>query len=398
MYSGATVITWSRGTKGDSLSLKQRFKHAALQGVSTFGRSRSRKTPLKDLRTFVLLQHSAALGAAVNVTPLVAALSEAVPGAEIMVCGSGFGLEIFRNHPAITRLVKVANPTKDFMAAVHALRRVLPARGEYGTLTATSNERSAIGLTAQLAGARNLVGFTLVPEIYRVPLVYDFTRSQIGNNLQIVRALGHATSDHREPEAFASQVDFAYARSLLQRLPEPARPLCILVTQTSPTQRKSWRPERFRQVARQLITVHGMNVVLVGSEAERLPVERIAAEIGHHALSVAGATNLSQLTALLSLATVGITLDTGTMHIGRAAGLPMVIVAPAWSPALEWLPIDNPRYIILKNLDLPSAPPDYVIDEVSVEEVNDAVDHLLGVYPPGAKPQAFEAEPALPTL
>ena len=101
--------------------------------------------------------------------------------------------------------------------------------------------------------------------------------------------------------------------------------------------------------------------------------------------SFAGKTNLLQMAALLSLCDVGLTLDTGTMHVGRTVGLPMAIVAPAWSPPLEWLPLNNPRYRILKNAEMEVCPPDYVIDEVSVDEVTGALQGLLEEFPPASR-------------
>ncbi len=70
------------------------------------------------------------------------------------------------------------------------------------------------------------------------------------------------------------------------------------------------------------------------------------------------------------------------MHLARAMRLPMVIIAPAWSPAVEWLPLNNPRARILKNADLPTVPDDYVIDEVTVPEVEQNLNELLTQYPP----------------
>lgn len=49
---------------------------------------------------------------------------------------------------------------------------------------------------------------------------------------------------------------------------------------------------------------------------------------------------------------------------------------------VEWLPLDNPRARILKNLDLPAPTPDYIIDEVSVAEVESSLRELLHLYPP----------------
>jgi len=45
---------------------------------------------------------------------------------------------------------------------------------------------------------------------------------------------------------------------------------------------------------------------------------------------------------------------------------------------VEWLPVGDPRFRILKNADMPVATPDYIIDEVSVEEVNTALMELMG--------------------
>ena len=122
-----------------------------------------------------------------------------------------------------------------------------------------------------------------------------------------------------------------------------------------------------------------MNLLLVGAGSERESVAQLAQQIGAGVQSVAGETSLPQLAALLSLCRVGVTLDTGTMHLGRAVGLKMVVIAPAWSPPLEWLPLNDPRFIILKNRDMlpQQMPADYIIDEVSVGEVLAALETLL---------------------
>ena len=56
----------------------------------------------------------------------------------------------------------------------------------------------------------------------------------------------------------------------------------------------------------------------------------------------------------------------------------MVIIAPAWSPVHEWLPLEDIRYTVLKNEDFPPpAPADYIIDEVSLEDVLSATHALM---------------------
>jgi ADP-heptose:LPS heptosyltransferase len=235
------------------------------------------------------------------------------------------------------------------------------------------------------AGAGARVGFTQVPALYRAAFEFDYAKSQIENNLAIVRALGHPVR-HFEPEIFFGAEDLEWAkRALAESGAQAGQMVAAFVTQTSVTQRKSWRKERFRAAAKFLIERYGAHVVFLGIESEAAAIEDLRAGIAHRTGSFAGKTNLLQMAALLSLCDVGLTLDTGTMHVGRTVGLPMVIIAPAWSPPLEWLPLNNSRYRILKNAEMEVCPPDYVIDEVSVDEVTDALRGLLEEFPPGSR-------------
>jgi ADP-heptose:LPS heptosyltransferase len=248
-------------------------------------------------------------------------------------------------------------------------------------LTSTGNERTMIAFEAILGHAATRVGFTVVPQLYRVPLTFDPTLSQIANNLRIVEALGHPVK-HFEPEIVFSADDAQQAMAILHDSEvEDSQPVAVFVTQTSVTQKKGWRPERFRAAANHLHERYGAHILFVGTSAESQAIDELRSSLSFGTTSVAGKTSITGLAALMSLCSVGLTLDTGPLHIGRAAGLPMCIIAPAWSPPIEWLPVGDDRYRILKNLDMKSAPADYIIDEVSVEEAIAALDDLLAKYP-----------------
>jgi ADP-heptose:LPS heptosyltransferase len=351
---------------------KDQLRHLALRTLaSTWSRP---STPLNEIRTFVILQHAKALGTAIHSTPLIPALRAAVPDARIHVLASGFGLEVYRNNPGVDRLVEMPNPTQDRFA-FQTLRKHLPAE-PFATLTPTGNERTSVALAARMANADSLCGFTLASELYRQPLFYNDEQSQIANNLRIIEALGHAPSSHHEPEIFFTKEDQTYAESLLIDR-DPSRPLIAFVTQTYVAQRKSWRQERFIAVAKHLQSVHNAEIVFVGTRSEHAAVETLRSQLQGATWNVAGETSIPQLAALLSLCAAGLTLDTGTMHIGRAIGLPMVIIAPAWSAPIEWLPLGDSRFRVLKKMDLPSSPPDYMIDEVTVADAISALDDLL---------------------
>lgn len=362
------------------MSFTQHVKRGAFTALAAAERAMRHpwNRPLSEARNFLLLQHASALGTAIHATPLIPALRHAVPDARIAVAASGFSLDVLRHNPGIDQWIETPNPVKDLGGAVRSLRGRIPFDpGSFITLTTSGNERTLIALQAMFSGAETRVGFTVAPELYQVSLQFDLERSQIANNLRIIDALGHQPK-HFEPEIFVSESDRASAHAILQKAGVAAgQAVAIFVTQTSATQRKGWRAERFRAVATHLHQRYGAHILFVGATSEAAAVCEIQQKLPFFTTSVAGQTSISGLAALMQMATIGVTLDTGPMHIGRAAGLPMCIIAPAWSPPIEWLPVGDQRFRILKNLDLPVAPPDYLIDEVSVDEVTAALDDLM---------------------
>jgi ADP-heptose:LPS heptosyltransferase len=385
LYGGVAV------TKGSgSLSLKRFIQGAGLSAIAaierSLGSSRSGKMELSSFRNFLLLQHATALGTVVHATPLIPALREAMPDCRIAVAASGFALEVLRNNPGIERLIETPSPLLDWRGAGQVLRRENPLRGEdFAIITTVGNERTLIALSTLFAGAGARVGFTQVPALYRAAFAFDYGKSQIENNLSILRALGYP-SKHFEPQMFFTAEDVAWARRMLaDEGVRAGQTVAAFVTQTSVTQRKSWRKERFQAAAEFLVQRYGAHIIFLGTASEAAAIDELRSGIPHKTSSFAGKTNLLQMAALLSLCDVGLTLDTGTMHVGRTVGLPMVIIAPAWSPPLEWLPLNNPRYRILKNAEMKVCPPDYIIDEVSVDEVTGALRRLLEAHPPGLR-------------
>ncbi len=327
-------------------------------------------------RNYLLLQFQSALGTVVHATPVAAALRRAVPGAQIIVAASGLAAQVWQGNPSIDRLVEVPNPLQNLRACVTALRGLRLFDGEACTiLLTTGNERTKITLAAVLAGPSHRVGFAVRQQLVMpFPLTYDPALSQIANNLRLLHAVLLPTAGNTEP-VIDSLAEQSYAEQLLGARTHTR---IALATQTSVTQRKSWRAERWIELAVELRARHDAELVFVGTAAESPAIDALRARIPFETVSVAGRTTIAQLASVLALCDAGVVLDTGPLHVARAVGLPAVVIAPAWSPPHEWLPVGNPRYRILKNRDfLPPAPEDYVIDEVSVAEVLTAVAELL---------------------
>lgn len=359
-----------------------------LRSVSRLERTvRPAAPPLVDLRNFLILEHSLALGTAIHGTPLLTALRAVLPKARLVAAASGFGMGVLEGNPHLERLLLLPSPFTDLPGAVRKLRSACPfGREPFAVLHTTGNGRTRVVLEAMLSGAHIRVGFCVHPLLMRAPLAFNPAQSQIANNLRIVEALGHgerlreilqAQPEIAEPVLYPSASDRRAIKDLLQSVGHFA----VLVTQTSPTQQKSWRTERFQAIATMLWHEYGLASVFVGTAAEQAAIETMQAGLSTPSLHLAGKTTLRQMAALFERARLAISLDTGPMHIARAMRTPLVVIAPAWSPPVEWLPVANPRARILKHLELASAPAQYMIDEVSVWDVEQAARELLNLYP-----------------
>lgn len=99
-----------------------------------------------------------------------------------------------------------------------------------------------------------------------------------------------------------------------------ASPLCY---------ERRWPAEHFAA----LIGRIGLPVVLVGSPSERDYNERVLSLSGRRAKNLAGKTSLEGAIALLSLARLVVTNDSGLLHLAAAAGAPVVALFGPETPA-----------------------------------------------------------------
>lgn len=335
------------------------------------------RVPQPIATNFFLPQYQSALGTVLHATPIVEALKRSVPDARIVVASSGLAAQVWQGNPLLDDLVLTPNPLHDPLRAIAALRAARLFGGErYVTLLSTGNERTKITLAAVLACRSRRIGFAVHGALVQQQLRFDPDLSQIQNNLRLLAAAGVPVDPtwQTEPRLYPdAEKEFA-----ARLLGDARRPRIALATQTSPTQRKSWPDERWVQVIHALRDRYGAEFVFVGAPSETGAINTLRTRLGFETITAAGKTSIPQLAAVLQQCDFGIMLDTGPLHVARGVGLPAVIIAPAWSPVHEWLPVGHPSYRILKNADFPPPAPDsYVIDEVSVDDVMAAADDLL---------------------
>lgn len=189
---------------------------------------------------------------------------------------------------------------------------------------------------------------------YAAPYPHDL--HEIHRNLRLAEALGCRDLDPRLEFPLDGR-DLAEAGDLLCHLPDNSGPRIALHTGARPSARR-WPPEYFALVADDLARRYGAQILLTGSPAEAATVAAVQARMTTHAHSLAGATSLGGLAALLSTLDLFITNDTGPAHLAVAVGTPSItLFGPADS--VRWMPLNQARHPALREA-VPCSPCKYV--------------------------------------
>jgi ADP-heptose:LPS heptosyltransferase len=335
-------------------------------------------------RNFLFLQFESALGSVVHATPLFEALRLAAPESYIAVAASPIAAAVLSRNPFIDRREILSNPCSHFIPAVSAIHRFAASipPGDLVILTTIGNQRTLVALLGVLAAKALRAGYTLAPELYQVALDFNPQRGQIEGNLDILRRFGW-TGDSPEPRVFFSAEEVESAGSMLGEGTGATR--IAFITQNSGGQPNRWSEDRFAQTIDTLCARGAATPVFLGTAADRAAIDTLRARVANSGLNLAGQTTIPQLAAVLAQCDLVVSLDTGGFHVARAAGLPGVVIAPAWQNPIEWLPVGNPSYRILRGDSIPAPPRGYWIEEVTPEQVTEAAHDLLARFPPSVE-------------
>ncbi len=123
------------------------------------------------------------------------------------------------------------------------------------------------------------------------------------------------------------------ARSLLQRHGvHEDRPVIALCPGSINSRAKRWPAESYAVLADRCVDTLGAQILLIGSK-EELDVSRQVADRMHNKpIMLTGQTDISEVVAVLSVADLLVTNDTGPAHISAALGRPTLVIFGPTNP------------------------------------------------------------------
>lgn len=291
------------------------------------------------------------LGDSVIFTPTLRAIRERFPEARIDLLVTPVAAQIYKKSPYPNHLHVAsawsAGPRGNRLRPLLPLIRELRGERYDYTITDIAGQAFKYSLIAWLVGAPRRVGFDINDRGFlhniRVPFRED--ANWVDANLDIARALGATPRSAAEEVAF-DESDRERVRGLLaERGHDGVRPLIVMHTGAN-WQSRTWYRERWAELADTLGSRHGATIVFVGSGAEAEYIEQIRASMRQSSISLAGVTDIPQLSALCATARLFVGTDSGPRQIARAAGCPHVVVMCAQDDTDRWAGWGNGEVVL----------------------------------------------------
>ena len=278
----------------------------------------------------ILVRATNWIGDAVMSLPVVRALREHHPTAEIFVLARPWVADLYLGEPGISRIIPLAGAPgpKAFAAKWQQAAELRRERFDLAVLLPNSFESAALLFAA---GIPRRVGYArdgrslLLTDAIPVPKPGELPRHERYYYPELLRRAGliPALPDLPEIHFHSPIAARERGRQLLA-----ARGLSQIAIGVSPGAAfggaKRWLPERFAEAASALAAQLNAQVLVFGSAGERQMCEEVAQLC--HGQNLAGDTTLREFIDLTAACRFFLTNDSGAMHIAAALQVPSITV------------------------------------------------------------------------
>jgi heptosyltransferase-2 len=276
------------------------------------------------------------VGDAVMTVPALRELRRLLPGARITLATRSWAEGVFDGADFIDDLL-IINRSGRGLDALRQARQWHARRFDLALLFPNSLEPA---LVSRLARVPIRVGYAtagrgfLLTHPLAVP-VWRGRRHEVFYYLNIVDELRRLlTGVANEGDAHVPRMELNVsdarrreAREFLRRNGlNTERPLVALCPGSTNSRAKRWPAASFAALADLLAVECGAQVLLVGSREDKEASSAVAAAARHAPLDLTGRTELALTAAILSVADLLVTNDTGPAHLADAVGCPVVVV------------------------------------------------------------------------
>ncbi len=275
--------------------------------------------------------------------------------AKITVFCDGFNYEAQKHCPYIDEFVVTPSITKEPIKAILEvlIRFTFSTRIFDAILLSVWSSKPRIKLLSRLVWAKSR--YTMERRSERDTsdsFKYRDDQSVVNNNRKFAEKFGDLPN-LPYPRIFWTREDDERAESIASGVRKSGVKLVGLATQSSRGQPSEWYGDRFCELLQIIKREVDIFPIFFGTKADKAEVDKITHSLGFPNLSLAGETSVPLLAAIISKLDLVVSLDTGIMHVAAGNITPLLVIAPAWQPSVEWLPVDFEGVRIVRRWDIP---------------------------------------------
>jgi len=289
----------------------------------------------------ILIVMIAHMGDVVLATPVTRSLKKKFPAATIDILVRPLAEDAAKHNPYINHVIVY----DEFPSLVHLLQN------KAYDLALSLKSDSIGSMLIGLSGARYRIGYDSDSQAkFFTHTIKEPTKilHESEKQLELLKPLGLIHQDsHVEFNVSANET-----ASLYQKLDlSTTKPIVVLCPFSSHAH-KDWLADRWVTLINHLSKK--AQCILIGSDQELLDIQVINTKADNVALIAAGQLTLGESAALIKIAKLFITVDTGPMHIAQAFETPVIaLMGPTHSRV--WGP-RNRHDIVIRSLKCPCAP------------------------------------------
>jgi lipopolysaccharide heptosyltransferase II len=299
------------------------------------------------------------LGDVLMCTPAMRALRDAAPGRRLTLLSSPGGAALLPYLPELDAALPFEAPWMKSSrpqdgGALLAMAGTLRKQRFDAAVIFTTYSQSALpaamlchlaGIPLRLAYCRENP-YQMLSDWLPETEPWQPPRHEVRRQLDLVAGVGGAAVDERLSFSVLP-ADLDWARGRLAGMGIGPRQPWLLMHPGATAASRRYPPEHWASALR-LLAADGLPVVLTGSGDEGLLVDAIRAQAGVPAHSLAGEATLGRLGALISLATVMASNNTGPAHIAAALGTPLVDLYALTNP--QHTPWQSPSRVLFHDV------------------------------------------------
>lgn len=330
------------------------------------------------LQAEILIIRLRSLGDLVLETPVIAALHDWRPDLRIFVLVEKRFAAVLEGNPSISGLLFSSGFLQT--AAELRQRRFPVVFNQHGgprsaLLTAASRARFRVGWTGFQYDFVYNVHVPDAAEFYGKPIVHT-----VEHRISQFYWTGLPRAPIPAARVFPERSALDRVRKVLTHF-GVAAPFAVLQPEAR-TPAMRWPAEKFAEIARWLRGKYGMRSV-VNLSASGPAAAQIRAALADVAV-IPDSLHLSELIALISVATLFIGNDSGPVHVAAALGTPSVVIYGPTNP-VQWYPWQSPHRVVTAGTQFRAIRGDKSValnqprsvSSISVDEVRAACEELM---------------------